>query len=548
MNAAVLSLVLFTFLVGMAGLLVLLWSITRNRVTWQKTGATVIFDAGEIGTVEEPAGSASDVAALAESAHGRTASDGDRSADDILARREADRSSRTPALAFLGSAIVWLVIGSLYGVVSSLKMTFPDWLTGSAPLTFGRVRPIHLNAVIYGFASMGGIAVALWLMPRLVRTPLRGGRFAIAGVVVWNIGMVAGLLALAFGWTDGVEWLEFPWQIDALFVIGGALAGVPLLLTLRAKKVAHLYVSAWYLGAAFCWFPILFFVANFPGVHFGVEHATINWWYAHNVLGLWLTPMGLAIAYYFIPKVLGRPIYSYGLSLIGFWSLALFYSQVGAHHLIGGPVPTWLIGVSIVHSVMMAIPVLAVAINHHVTMRGRFGTLKHSPTLRFVVVGALMYTATSFEGCLESIRALNRITHFTHFTVGHAHMGLYGFVSMELFGAVYFMLPRLVDREWPYPKLIRAHFWLALGGLIVYVGALSIGGILQGLALLDKARPFLDSVHVTVPYLHARSVGGVLMTLGHFVFAYHAWAMTTGRGPVRTFAGRTPTLAKEVAS
>ena len=185
------------------------------------------------------------------------------------------------------------------------------------------------------------------------------------------------------------------------------LAGVPLLLTLRAKKVAHLYVSAWYLGAAFCWFPILFFVANFPGVHFGVEHATINWWFAHNVLGLWLTPMGLAIAYYFIPKVLGRSI-PYGLSLIGFWSLALFYSQVGAHHFIGGPVPTWLIAVSIVHSVMMAIPVIAVAINDHVTMRGRFGALKHSPTLRFVVVGALMYIGDVARGvpgvdsCTES--------------------------------------------------------------------------------------------------------------------------------------------------
>jgi cytochrome c oxidase cbb3-type subunit I len=547
MNAAVLSLVLFTFLVGMAGLLVLLWTITRNRTLWQKTGATVIFDAGEVGRVEEPAASAADVAVLAERTHSHGSTDDARSAEDIRARQAADVSSRTPVLAFLGSAIVWLVIGSLYGLVSSLKMTFPDWLTGTASFTFGRVRPMHLNAVIYGFASMGGIAIALWLMPRLVRTPLRGGKFATAGVVVWNIGMVAGLLALAFGWTDGVEWLEFPWQIDALFVIGGALAGVPLLLTLRAKKVAHLYVSAWYLGAAFCWFPILFFVGNFPGVHFGVEQATINWWFAHNVLGLWLTPMGLAIAYYFIPKVLGRPIFSYGLSLIGFWSLALFYSQVGAHHLIGGPVPTWLIAVSIVHSVMMSIPVLAVAINHHITMRGRFGALRHSPTLRFVVVGALMYTATSFEGSLESIRALNRITHFTHFTVGHAHMGLYGFVSMEIFGAVYFMLPRLIEREWPYPSLIRAHFWLALVGIIIYVGALSIGGVLQGLAMLDKAKPFLDSVRVTIPFLHARTFGGVLMTLGHCVFAYHTWAMATGRGPVRMFASDAATLAVERA-
>jgi cytochrome c oxidase cbb3-type subunit 1 len=197
---------------------------------------------------------------------------------------------------------------------------------------------------------------------------------------------------------------------------------------------------------------------------------------------------------------------------------------------------------------MMAIPVVAVGINHHVSMRGRFAALRYSPTLRFVVVGAIMYTATSLEGSLEAIRALNRITHFTHFTVGHAHMGVYGFVAMEIFGAVYFVLPRLVEREWPYPKLVRAHFWLSLGGILVYVGALSIGGVLQGLAMLDAARPFLDSVRVTIPFLHARTLGGVAMTLGHFVFAYHTWAMATGRGPVRTFVSAARVLAPEVSS
>src|SRR5262249_32109182 len=154
----------------------------------------------------------------------------------------------------------------------------------------------------------------------------------------------------------------------------------------------------------------------------------------------------------------------------------------------------------------------------------------------------------SLEGCLESIRALNRITHFTHFTVGHAHMGLYGFVSMEIFGAVYFILPRLIEREWPYPSLIRAHFWFALVGIVVYVRALSIGGTLQGLAMLDKSKPFLDSVRVTIPFLHARTLGGLLMTFGHFVFAYHTWAMATGRGPVRTFADHAPELTMEKAA
>jgi cytochrome c oxidase cbb3-type subunit 1 len=528
MNRAVLPLVFFTFMTGMLGLFVLLWSITRNRIDWSKNGARVIFDAGEEGEEEDPAapGGRSDDRAAPTA----------RAAEDIEARRGCDTSSRAPVLAMLRSAIFWLVAGSLVGLTTSLKMTFPDWLTSSAALTFGRVRPIHLNMVAYGWGSMAAIGVALWLVPRLARTPLVGGRVAVWGARVWNAGMVLGIVALARGWTDGVEWLEFPWQIDALFVVGGAMAGFPVILTLVRRKAKHLYVSAWYFGAAFLWFPILFFVANVPRVHFGVEHATINWWFAHNVLGLWLTPLGLATAYYFIPKILGRPVYSYGLSLVGFWSLALFYSQVGMHHLIGGPVPTWLITISIVHSVMMFIPVISVAINHHFTMIGRFKTLKHSPTLRFVVVGAMMYTLTSLEGSIEALRSVNRVTHFTHFTVGHAHAGLYGFVSFELFGAAYFLLPRLMDREWPHPRLIAAHFWLSITGIAIYVLALSVGGTLQGLAMLDPARPFIDSVTLTIPYLHARTIGGTLMTAAHGIFAYHFFVMVTGRGPVRATA------------
>lgn len=534
MNAAVLPLVFFTFIAGMIGLLALIWSITKNRIDWGKNGARVIFEPGEEGEVEEPSAySAQDVRLLGVRANPGVPPPPARTSEAIEERHLCDTSSRAPVLGFLWSALFWLLLGSLLGLTASLKMTFPDWLTGSAGLTFGRIRPMHLNAVAYGWGSMAAIAVALWLVPRLARRPLVGGSVAVWGVRVWNVGMVLGIGALAFGWTDGVEWLEFPWQIDVLFVIGGAMAGFPVLLTLARRRTTHIYVSAWYIGAAFLWFPILFLVANVPRVHFGVEHATINWWFAHNVLGLWLTPLGLAMAYYFIPKVLGRPIYSYGLSLIGFWSLALFYSQVGLHHLIGGPVPTWLITIAIVHSIMMFLPVISVAINHHWTMKGRFSTLRYSPTLRFVVVGAMMYTFTSLEGSIEALRSVNRITHFTHFTIAHAHAGVYGFVSFVLFGALYFLLPRLVEREWPYPRLVAAHFWLAVVGIALYVVALSVGGILQGRAMVDASRPFMESVLLTIPYLHVRTIGGLLMTVAHCVFAFHFVVMVTGRGPAR---------------
>ena len=296
----------------------------------------------------------------------------------------------------------------------------------------------------------------------------------------------------------------------------------------------HLYVSVWYLGAALLWFPVLYAVANAPGVHFGVEQATMNWWFGHNVLGLWFTPLGLAAAYYLIPKVLGTPIYSYNLSLLGFWALAFFYSQVGGHHLIGGPVPTWLITLSIVQSIMMVVPVFAVAVNQHMTVFRHFGALRYSPTLRFIVLGAMMYTLVSIQGSLEALRSVNTITHFTHFTIAHAHLGLYGFFAMVMFGSTYFVMPRVLGREWPHSWMISLHFWLVIIGFAIYFVALTVGGWLQGLAMLDAKQPFMASVTVTLPYLQGRSLGGALMVLGHFVFGAHFLLMISARRVTET--------------
>ncbi|HQU90614.1 MAG TPA: cbb3-type cytochrome c oxidase subunit I, partial [Denitromonas sp.] len=339
--------------------------------------------------------------------------------------------------------------------------------------------------------------------------------------------------SLAYGVSDGLEWLEIPWQIDLLFVAGGALIGLPLILTLRRRQVAHLYVSVWYMGCALFWFPVLFLVANFPDLHHGVEQATMNWWFGHNVLGLFYTPLALASIYYFLPKVIGRPIQSYNLSLLGFWGLAFFYGQVGGHHLIGGPVPGWMVTLSIVQSMMMILPVAAFTANQHLTLKGNLGALRHSPTLRFMCLGGLMYTASSVQGSFEALRSMNAITHFTHYTVAHAHLGLYGFVSLVFFGAMYFVIPRITGRDWPWPRMISAHFWLASIGIAIYFVSLTIGGWLQGRAMLDESRGFMESVLLTLPYLKARSVGGAMMALGHVIFAAHFIRLLTARGASR---------------
>ncbi|MDP2313598.1 MAG: cbb3-type cytochrome c oxidase subunit I [Pseudomonadota bacterium] len=436
-------------------------------------------------------------------------------------RSALDFAGREPALLCFVTAVFWLLVGSIFGDLASLKFQFPDWLADSGALTFGRLRTAHLNAMIYGWSSLAMLGVSCWLIPRLVRQPLAWPRLAVGGAMIWNIGLLSGVPGLLAGATDGLEWLELDWRFsDPWLVLGGAMVGGALLRTVLGSKVEHLYVSVWYTAAAFVWFPILFVIGNLR-VYTGVESAAVNWFYGHNALGFWLTAINLGAIYYLLPKVLGRPIHSYQLSLVGFWAFAFFYSLNGMHHLVGGPIPTWMITTSIVASGMMVIPVGAVAVNHHMTMVGRFGALRYSPTLRFVVLGAISYTAVSLQGIFTAFVEVNRVTHFTQWTIAHSHVGVYAFVTLTLFGSIYYILPRLVEREWPSASLIRWHFWLSLGGIAAYVLALIVGGVLQGMALLDPARPFEESVTVTLPWLAVRTVAGLVLTAGHLVFAWH---------------------------
>jgi cytochrome c oxidase cbb3-type subunit I len=529
------AILLASFVLSISALMLFIWSLRKGLMDPNPSAAKVIFYPGELGRSEDPSATGTAQRNLQRSVEASHAPNTGNPLELSL-RIAADQSSALPAFVFLTCAMVWLVVLSVAGLISSIKLHDPDWLTQYAWLTFGRMRTIHLNAMAYGWAPMASLGVGLWLMPRLLKTPLVGGRFAILGCILWNAGLIAGLGSIAVGINDGLEWLEMPWQTDILIVIGGALVGLPLVYTLQNRKVEHLYVSVWYMGAALFWFPVLFFISNIPGLHFGVQQATMNWWFGHNVLGLFYTPMALATIYYFLPKVIGKPVQSYNLSLIGFWTLAFFYGQVGGHHLIGGPVPGWLVTLSIVQSMLMLVPVIAFSVNQHYTMRGHWGALRYSPTLRFVVLGGMMYTLSSIQGSLEALRSVNTVTHFTHFTVAHAHLGLYAFVTLVLFGAIYFIMPRVMAWEWPYPKLVALHFWLVVLGFAIYFVSLSIGGLLQGLYMLDAARPFMDSVTVTLPYLKARSVGGALMVLGHLVFAFHFAVMALKNGPKRTSA------------
>lgn len=451
--------------------------------------------------------------------------------EDVAQQRallaEIDTSCRGTLLLFFGAAVVWLLIGTVFGLTASLKLHWPNFLADTAWLTFGRVRPAHLNAVAFGFASNAALAVSLWLLCRLCRVPLMHAWVANIAGVAWNLGVAIGIAGILAGDSTGIEWLEIPGYASPLLFVSYALIAIWGVITFRFRRERRLYVSQWYLLAALFCFPWLYSVAQILLILEpvrGVVQAAVNWWFGHNVLGLWFTPIGIAAIYYFIPKVLGVPVYKYSLSLIGFWSLALFYNWNGMHHLVGGPLPAWLITVSIVASVMMTIPVVTVGLNHHFTMWGHFHKLKHSPVLRFMVFGGMSYTVTSLHGVLLSLRSVSEVTHFTHSTVAHAHTGMYAFFTMVMFGAIYYIVPRITQLAWPSARLIRIHFWASALGILLYIVPLAIGGTLQGMAMINPDVPFLapdkySVVTMTLPYLKVRSVSGFIILVGHLAFA-----------------------------
>lgn len=473
---------------------------------------------------------------------------------------QIDRSVRAPVIIFFVLSVLWLLAGSLFGVVSAIKLHAPHFLGETEWLTFGITRSLHLNIVTFGWGSNAIYGVSLWLMHRLCRVELGFAWVPVMGAVIWNLALVAGLVGMATGHMTGVEWLEMPKEVAPALAAAFMLIGVWNIVAFARRKSEHVYVSQWYILAAVFWFPLLYCIAEMMILWYparGTVQAITNWWFGHNVLGLWLTPMGVAAAYYFIPKVLGKPIHSYYLSIVGFWTFALFYNWAGVHHLIGGPIPVWMQSAGVVASVMMVIPVLVTAINFHNTTIGRenWRIISDSPTLRFIIFGAINYTLSSLAGSFMALREVSSVTHFTNAVVGHAHHGMYAFLSMILFGAMYFIVPRLLYREWPSATLIRAHFWFCAIGVTGYLVVMTIHGVMQGMdinsgvAFTDSTADGVTTLGIaakSLPWNGMRTFCGVLMTIGHFAFAANLFWMLSGTAASKYKEG--PTLLSRNAS
>ena len=459
----------------------------------------------------------------------------DLTAGDVPQAERAmiDASTRVPVLMFYTSALAWLLLGTVLGAFASLKLHSPDLFSNVAFLTWGRIRPAHLNVMLYGWASMAGIGTAIWLMARLCRTTLRHPLLLVAGGVFWNLGVLLGIGGILAGDSTGYNWLEFPHYAAVVLFVAYSLIVSWAVLMFRFRKGDPIYITQWYLLGAFLWFPWIYLAAQtmlFVVPVQGVLQAAVDWWYANNLLFLWFGSLGLGAAYYMIPKVIGRPVYSYHLAAIGFWSYALFASWTGMQRLIDGPFPAWMVTASIAAMILALIPVATVGLNHHMTMRGYFPLMRYSPTLRFTVFGAISYTVFSVVGVVISLRSFARFLHFSEVTIAYSHIGLYAFFSMVMFGSMYYIVPRLVGREWRYSSLIKLHFWASVYGIGLMTLMLMAGGLVQGLNMDNPTLEFTESTQAVLPYLRGRSLSGLLMTVAHFVFAYHFGLMLFGLG------------------
>ncbi len=445
--------------------------------------------------------------------------------------RAAERQLVRLVYGCIACATAWLVCGTAVGEYMAIKFVSPD--LGIAPwLSVGRLRPVHTNIVLWGWASLGAIGLALLVVPRTSRVPLSNPRLAWVGVSLINAAVLIGSICLIAGLNNGAqEYREYVWPAMGLFVLGLCVIGYDLFRTVARRATRAIYISNWYILAAFVWTFTLVTIAYIPWYQHGLSETVIQGYFMHSGVGMWFTPLVLGVTYYSLPKLLNKPVYSYALGVLGFWTQLLFYPMIGAHHFVFSPTPWSLQTVAIVCSVGMVVPVVAGTANFLLTIRGDWSSIRDSYALPFIFVGVVLYFLASMQGTLEAFRSLNAVWHFTDFTVAHSHMAMYGFVTFLIWGGVYGLVPQLTGRHPPL-VLVGVHFWFALIGLTIYAVSLMIGGTLRGVSWIHGA-PFIDSVMLMTPYWTGRAVGGSLMFLSHIIFAYNVWQMRPAPAPER---------------
>ncbi len=448
--------------------------------------------------------------------------------EDALQRAAIDRSLRVPVLFFFTSGLAWLLVSLVLGLLASIKFHSPDWLAGCPLLNYSRLQPAHLNAFVYGWAFQAGLGTALWIMGRLCRTPLTKTAMLVVAGHLWNLGVLIGVSAILMGFGTSIQFLDFPVGIWPLMFVSYALIAGYMVVMFKVRRDGHIYISQWYILAACFWFPWVYLTANLLIHHFpsaAVINTAIGGWFAGTLLMLWIVPIGLGVSYYLIPKIAGRSIYSYQLALLGFWSLAILGGWVGVQHYMGGPIPAWMPAVSGAAMIFLIVPMVAIGVNHHNTLKGRHHLINHSPTLRFIFFGAICFNVFILLGAAISLFRFGKIFQFSHVELGYQMTGLYGFFTMIMFGAIYFILPRLMNCEWRSGKWIRFHFWFSAYGTGAMLLSLFMGGLFQGQQAALYEETYVLSVEVAWGFMVGRTVAWSFIILSNLMFFFHVLLM-----------------------
>ena len=439
---------------------------------------------------------------------------------------------------FAVMTVIWGIVGMLVGVIVAAQLVWPE-LNFAPWLTFGRLRPLHTNAVIFAFGGCALFATSYYVVQRTCYARIFCDKLAAFTFWGWQLVIVLAAITLPLGYTSSKEYAELEWPIDILIAVVWVAYAVVFFGTIAKRKVQHIYVANWFYGAFIIAVALLHIVnsAAIPvslsgmksySVYAGAQDAMVQWWYGHNAVGFFLTAGFLGMMYYFVPKQAGRPVYSYRLSVVHFWALIFTYMWAGPHHLHYTALPDWTQSLGMVFSLILLAPSWGGMINGIMTLSGAWHKLRDDPILKFLITSLSFYGMSTFEGPMMAIKTVNALSHYTDWTVGHVHSGALGWVAMVSIGSIYFLIPKLVGKQEMWStKLVTTHFWIATVGVVLYIASMWISGVMQGLmwravnADGTLTYSFIESVKASYPFWAIRVLGGLMYLVGMLLMLYN---------------------------
>jgi len=444
---------------------------------------------------------------------------------------------------FAVMSVVWGVVGMLVGLWIAAELVWPALNFDLQWISFGRLRPLHTNAVIFAFGGCALFATSYYVVQRTCQVRLFAGKLAAFTFWGWQLVILSAAVSLPLGITTSKEYAELEWPIDILIAVVWVAYAIVFIGTIAKRRVKHIYVANWFFMSFILAVAMLHIVNSLAlpagwlksySAYAGVQDAMVQWWYGHNAVGFFLTAGFLGIMYYFIPKQVGKPIYSYRLSVVHFWALIFTYIWAGPHHLLYSALPDWAQSLGMVFSLVLLAPSWGGMINGMMTLSGAWSRLRTDPILKFLIVSLSFYGMSTFEGPMMSIKTVNALSHFTDWTVGHVHSGALGWVGFVSIGALYFLIPKLFGRELYSNKLAELHFWIATVGIVLYITSMWAGGVMQGLmwravnAEGNLTYSFVETVQAMHPYYLVRFLGGILYFSGMLIMVYNLVRTTRG--------------------